>query len=174
VPTIWENQRKGIESPLFYYKNMIDKALIAELVNEKLTDDQFLVEVTVSSSNVIHIMVDSDTGISINQIAEISRFVDEKLDRETEDFELSVFSAGLSEPFSLLRQYKKNIGVEIDVLLTNGQKLIGLLKKADDQGIDLEVTTKEKTEGSKKKELVTRVHSIGFSEIKEAKQILKF
>jgi len=174
VPTIWENQRKGIESPLFYYKNMIDKALIAELVNEKLTDDQFLVEVTVSSSNVIHIMVDSDTGISINQIVEISRFVEEKLDRETEDFELSVFSAGLSEPFSLLRQYKKNIGVEIDILLTNGLKMNGLLKSADDQGIDLEVTTKEKAEGSKKKELVTRVHSIGFSEIKEAKQILKF
>ncbi len=153
---------------------MIDKALIAELVNDKLTEDQFLVEVTVSSSNVIHIMVDSDTGISINQIVEISRFVEEKLDRETEDFELSVFSAGLSEPFSLLRQYKKNIGVEIDVLMTNGQKMNGLLKNADDQGIDLEVTTKEKSEGSKKKELVTRVHSIGFSEIKEAKQILKF
>jgi len=153
---------------------MIDKALIAELVNDKLTEEQFLVEVTVSSSNVIHIMVDSDTGISINQIVEISRFVEEKLDRETEDFELSVFSAGLSEPFSLLRQYKKNIGVEIDVLMTNGQKMNGLLKNADDQGIDLEVTTKEKSEGSKKKELVTRVHSIGFSEIKEAKQILKF
>jgi ribosome maturation factor RimP len=153
---------------------MIDKALIAELVNEKLTDDQFLVEVTVSSSNVIHIMVDSDTGISINQIVEISRFVEEKLDRETEDFELSVFSAGLSEPFSLLRQYKKNIGLEIDVLLTNGLKLNGLLKNTNDQGIDLEVTTKEKTEGSKKKELVIRVHSIGYSEIKEAKQVLKF
>jgi len=158
VPTIWENQRKGIESPLFYYKNMIDKALIAELVNEKLTDDQFLVDVTVSSSNVIHIMVDSDTGISINQIVEISRFVEEKLDRETEDFELSVFSAGLSEPFRLVRQYKKNIGIEIDVLLNNGKKMSGLLKNADDQGIDLELTTKEKIEGSKKKEPVTRVN----------------
>ena len=174
MPTIWENQRKGIESPLFYYKNMIDKVLIAELVNEKLTDDQFLVEVTVSSSNVIHIMVDSDTGISINQIVEISRFVEEKLDRETEDFELSVYSAGLSEPFSLLRQYKKNIGVEIEVLFTNGQKLNGLLKNADELGIGLEVSTKEKIEGSKKKELLTRVHSIGYSEIKEAKQVLKF
>jgi ribosome maturation factor RimP len=153
---------------------MIDKALIAELVNEKLTADQFLVEVTVSSSNVIHIMVDSDTGISINQIVEISRYVEEKLDREAEDFELSVYSAGLSEPFSLLRQYKKNIGIEIDVLLANGQKLNGLLKNADDQGIDLEVSTKEKIEGSKKKELVTRVHHFEYSEIKEAKQVLKF
>jgi len=153
---------------------MIDKALIAELVNEKLTDDQFLVEVTVSSSNVIHIMVDSDTGISINQIVDISKYVEEKLDREAEDFELSVYSAGLSEPFSLLRQYKKNIGIEIDVLLTNGQKFNGLLKNADDQGIDLEVCTKEKIEGSKKKELVTRVHHFEYSEIKEAKQVLKF
>ena len=174
MPTIWENQRKGIESPLFYYKNMIDKALIADIVNEKLTEDQFLVDVTVSSSNVIHIMVDSDAGISINQIVEISRFVEDKLDRDAEDFELSVFSAGLSEPLSLVRQYKKNIGIEIDVLLTNGQKLSGLLKNADDLGIDLEVTTKEKAEGSKKKELVTRIHHFEYSEIKEAKQIIKF
>ena len=153
---------------------MIDKVKIAELVNEKLTDDQFLVDVTVSPSNVIDIMVDSDTGISINQIVEISRFVESNLDREVEDFELSVFSAGLSEPLSLVRQYKKNIDKEIDVLLTSGLKLTGILIKADDQGIDLEVTTKEKSEGSKKKELVTRVHSLGYPEIKEAKKVLKF
>ncbi|MBV5334344.1 MAG: ribosome assembly cofactor RimP [Sulfuricurvum sp.] len=153
---------------------MIDKVKIAELVNEKLTDDQFLVDVKVSSSNVIDIMVDSDTGISINQIVDISRFVESNLDREVEDFELSVFSAGLSEPLSLVRQYKKNIDKEIEVLLTNGQKLTGILIKADDQGIDLEVTTKEKSEGSKKKELVTRVHSLGYPEIKEAKKVLKF
>ena len=153
---------------------MIDKVLIAGIVNEKLTEDQFLVEVTVSSSNVIHVMVDSDSGISINQIVEISRFIEEKLDREVEDFELSVFSAGLSEPFSLVRQYKKNIGKEIEVLLTNGQKLTGVLTKADDQGIDLEVITKEKAEGSKKKEFITRIHPIDYSDIKEAKKILKF
>jgi ribosome maturation factor RimP len=153
---------------------MIDKVKIVELVNEKLTDDQFLVGVTVSSSNVIHVMVDSDTGISINQIVEISRFVESNLDREVEDFELSVFSAGLSEPLSLVRQYKKNKDKEIEVLLTSGQKLAGILIKADDQGIDLEVTTKEKSEGSKKKELVTRVHSLGYPEIKEAKKVLKF
>jgi len=153
---------------------MIDKTKIAELVNEKLTDDQFLVDVTVSSSNVIHVMVDSDTSISINQIVEISRFVESNLDREVEDFELSVFSAGLSEPFALVRQYKKNVGTEIEVLLTSGQKLTGMLIKADDQGIDLEVTTKEKSEGSKKKELVTRVHTLGYPEIKETKKVLKF
>ncbi|HAH22563.1 MAG TPA: ribosome assembly cofactor RimP [Prolixibacteraceae bacterium] len=153
---------------------MIDKARIAELVNEKIADDQFLVDVTVSSGNDIHIMVDSDTGISINQIVEISRYVESKLDREAEDFELSVYSAGLTEPFRLIRQYKKNKDQEIEVLLTNGQKLNGLLIGVEDQGIDLEVTTKEKPEGSKKKELVTRVHHLGYSEIKEAKQILKF
>lgn len=153
---------------------MIDKSKIAQLVNEKLTDDQFLVDVTVSSSDVIHVMVDSDTAISINQIVEISRHIENNLDREIEDFELSVFSAGLSEPLRLVRQYKKNMDKELDVVLNSGQKLTGILKKADDQGIDLEVTTKEKTEGSKKKELVTRVHSFEYSEIKEAKKIIKF
>lgn len=153
---------------------MIDKTKIAEFVNEKIADDQFLVDVTISSGNEIHIMVDSDTGISINQIVEISRYVESKLDRDAEDFELSVFSAGLSEPFRLIRQYKKNEGKEIEVLLANGQKLIGLLIGVDDQGINLEVTTKEKPEGLKKKELVTKVHHLEYSEIKEAKKILKF
>jgi ribosome maturation factor RimP len=153
---------------------MIDKVKIAALVNEKLTEDQFLVEVTVSSSNVIHIMVDSDQGISINQIVELSRYVENNLDREAEDFELSVFSAGLSEPFRLFRQYKKNEGTEIDVLLTDGQKLAGLLLKADELGIDLEVTTKEKIEGTKKRELVTKVHHFDYPEIKETKKVLKF
>lgn len=153
---------------------MIDKTKIAEIVNEKLTDDQFLVDVTVSASNVIHVMVDSDTNISINQIVEISRHVESNLDREADDFELSVFSAGLTEPFRLVRQYKKSINTEIELLLVSGLKMIGLLTKADDQGVDLEVTTKEKIEGSKKKELVTRVHHLEYSEIKEAKKILKF
>ena len=153
---------------------MIEKVKIAELVNEKLTDDQFLVDVTVSASNVIHVMVDSDTAISINQIVEISRYVESNLDREAEDFELSVFSAGLSEPFRLVRQYKKNVGTEIDLLLANGQKLSGKLIAADEQGVELETATKEKVEGSKRKELVIRVHKFDYQEIKEAKKILKF
>lgn len=153
---------------------MIDKNKIADIVKEKLTSDQFLVDVNVSATNVINIMVDSDSGISINQIVEISRFVESNLDREEEDFELSVFSAGLTEPFHLLRQYKKNIDTEIEVLYKNGQKISGILKSANESVIELEVTTKEKVEGSKKKELVTRVHSIDYSEIKEAKKILKF
>lgn len=153
---------------------MIDKAKVAHIVNETLTGELFLVDVTVSSNNEIHIMVDSDSGLSINQIVEISRYVESHLDREAEDFELSVFSAGLSEPFKLVRQYKKNQGKEIEVLLTNGQKLTGLLTEVGDQAIDLEVTTKEKPEGSKKKELVTRIHHLEYSEIKEAKKIFKF
>ncbi len=153
---------------------MIDKNKIAELINEKLTDDQFLVEVTVSATNVINIMVDSDTNLSINQIVELSRYVEGKLDRDAEDFELSVFSAGLTEPFRLIRQYKKNLGSEVDVLLTSGIKMNGILVMADDDGIGLEVTTKEKIEGYKKKELVKRVHNFVYQEIKEAKKILKF
>lgn len=153
---------------------MIEKAAVAHIVNETLTEEQFLVDVTVSSNNEIQVMVDSDSGLSINQIVEISRYVESKLDREKEDFELSVFSAGLTEPFKLVRQYKKNLGKEIEVLLTNGQKLTGLLTEVAEQAISLEVTTKEKLEGSKKKELVKRVHQLGYSEIKEAKKILKF
>jgi ribosome maturation factor RimP len=153
---------------------MIDKAKIAEFVNEKLAGDQFLVDVTVSATNVIHVMVDSDSGISIDQIVDISRYVEGKLDRDAEDFELSVFSAGLTEPFRLVRQYRKNVGNQIGLVLTNGQKLIGTLLKADNQAIELETTSKEKIEGSKKKELVKQIRQFRYSEIKEAKTIIKF
>lgn len=153
---------------------MIAKEKIANLVAEKLTDDQFLVDITVSPMNVIHVMVDSDKAITINQIVEISRHVENGLDREVEDFELSVFSAGLTEPFKLVRQYKKNVGNEITLLLADGQKLTGLLKAANDELVQLEVTSKEKVEGSKKKELVTRIHSFQYPDIKEAKRIIKF
>ena len=153
---------------------MIAKEKIANLVAEKLTDDQFLVDITVSPMNVIHVMVDSDKAITINQIVEISRHVENGLDREVEDFELSVFSAGLTEPFKLVRQYKKNVGNEITLLLADGQKLTGLLKAVNDELVQLEVTSKEKVEGSKKKELVTRIHSFQYPDIKEAKRIIKF
>lgn len=153
---------------------MIAKERIIELTNEKLSSDQFLVDVTVSSSNVIHVMVDSDGLISINQIVELSRHIESGLDRDEEDFELSVFSAGLTEPFRLVRQYKKNLGKEIEVLLMNGKKLIGLITKADVEAIEMEVMTKFKPAGSKKNELVLEVHQIKYSEIKEAKKIIKF
>ncbi len=153
---------------------MINKSTIITLIEEKLTEDQFIVEVEVSPANQISVQIDSENGISIDDCVAISRQIEGNLDREEEDFELQVSSAGLGQPFKVFRQYTKNIGREIEVVLKDGQKLEGILKGVQETSFELETSKKEKIEGKKKKELVTRVLSIAFDEAKTVKNIIKF
>ncbi len=153
---------------------MIDRNLVIQLTKEKLRQDQFIVEVTVSQANQIFVLLDSDSGITIDDCITISRYIESKLDREAEDFELQVSSSGLGQPFKVHRQYIRNLGNEVEVVLTNGQKLTGILKSADETGFDLEISKNEKVEGQKKKQLVTRIQRISFDETKTVKNIVKF
>ena len=153
---------------------MIDKNKIVELVEEKLTEDQFIVSIDVSPSNQISVLLDSDKGITIRDCVNISRQIEGNLDRESEDFELNVSSSGLGQPFKILRQYKKNIGKEIEVVLKDGRKVEGILKQVDEDGFELETSKKEKVEGKKKKELIVSLIPIKFDEAKTVKNIIKF
>ncbi|MGD9928669.1 MAG: ribosome assembly cofactor RimP [Mangrovibacterium sp.] len=153
---------------------MIDRNKIIQLIEEKLTDDQFIVEVEVSPANQISVLLDSETGITIDHCIQISRQIEHNLDREAEDFELQVSSSGLGQPFRVQRQFLKNIGQEVEVVLKNGQKLEGILKQTGEDGFELEITKAEKVEGKKKKELVTQLHRISFDEAKTVKNIIKF
>lgn len=153
---------------------MIDKEKVIRLAEEKLEEGQFLVEVSVSATNVIHVVIDGMHGVNIAKCVEVSRNVEHNLDRETEDFELEVASAGLGQPFKVHRQYEKNLGREIEVLGIDGLKTSGKLVQVTDQNIELEVSKKEKVEGKKTKQLVISTVSFSFEEIKEAKNIIKF
>lgn len=153
---------------------MIDKDTIVQLIEDKLAEDQFIVEIEVSPSNQIMVTLDSDTGITIDHCVQISRLLEENLDREVEDFELQVSSAGLGQPFKVHRQFEKNTGEEVEVVLTNGEKMEGVLKSANQEGIELETNKREKVEGHKKKQLITRIHRIAFDEAKTVKNIIKF
>jgi ribosome maturation factor RimP len=153
---------------------MIDRNLIIQLTEEKLKEDQFIVEVTVGQANQISVLLDSDAGITIDDCIKVSRHIEGTLDRETEDFELQVSSAGLGQPYKVHRQYLKNLGKEVEVVLTNGQKQTGVLKNADESGFDLEVSKNEKVDGQKKKQLVTHTLRISFDEAKTVKNIVKF
>jgi ribosome maturation factor RimP len=153
---------------------MIEKGKIITLIEEKLTEDQFIVEVEVSPANQISVLIDSEKGISIDDCVTISRQIEGNLDREEEDFELQVSSAGLGQPFKVFRQYTKNIGREIEVVLKDGQKMEGILKAVQETSFELESSKKEKVEGKKKKELVTSIHTIAFDEAKTVKNIIKF
>ena len=154
---------------------MIDKNIISQLVNEKLaSSDHYLVDVMIKPGNLIVIEIDNDEGVCIDDCAELSRYVESHLDREVEDYELEVGSAGITSPFKVLRQYIKNIGNEVEMLLKSGVKLSGVLKAADEKGVVVTVEKQVKPEGAKRKVTVEEDLSYTFEEIKYTKYLIRF
>ena len=153
---------------------MITKEKISELVGEKLEENQFLVDVRVSPSQVIHVEIDSLDGVTINDCVAVSRYVESHLDRETDDFELQVSSPGIDQYFKVNRQYLRHVGRELDVVTQQGEEFRGLLTEAGETGVVLEVTFREKKEGERKKQLVTRKVPFAYEDIKRAKVVISF
>ena len=153
---------------------MIDKAIVKQLVEEKLDDKMFLVEIAVNERNVINVFVDSYDGLTIEQCINISRHIEHSFDREEEDFELQVSSPGLSEKFKVKQQFFKYTGRAIDVVTTSGIEMEGNILSANDEGIILETSAREIVEGSKKKQLVVKQHHLKYDEIKSAKAVISF
>jgi len=168
---------QGTESPVLLNpsETMITKEQVVKVVTPKIDEEGlFLVEVTVSPSNQIMVFIDGDKGVTIDQCISVSRFIEQNLDREVEDYELDVSSAGLDLPLKVLKQYIKNIGRTVDVVLVNGQKLNGKLVSANDEGIGLEVEKSAILEGKKRKQLVTETLMLKYSEIKSTKIVVSF
>ena len=154
---------------------MIDKRVIEQLVEEKLaSSSNYLVSVEVQPGNIIVVEIDNDDAVSIDDCVELSRYIEEHLDRNAEDFELEVGSAGITSPFKVLRQYKKNIGNEVEVLTKNGVKLTGLLKSADEEGFVVTVTKQVKPEGAKRKVTIEEDLPYTYNEIKYTKYLIRF
>jgi len=154
---------------------MIEKEIIQNLVEEKLKGtDYYLVDVSVTPDNQISVEIDNDHGVSIDDCVDLSRYIDGNLDRETDDFELEVGSSGVTSPFKILRQYQKNLGNEVEMLLKSGIKLVGILKAADENGATITVEKKVKIEGAKRKETVLEDQVYSFDEIKYTKYLIRF
>mgnify|MGYP003223399319 CR=1 FL=1 len=132
--------------------------------------DLFLVDLKVSPDNSI----DSLKGINVDSCVTLSKQLDAKLDRDTEDFELTVSSAGIGYPFKVTQQYEKNLGNQVEVKLQNGGKLQGTLKSHSITGIVIECEEKVAVEGKKKKSIVKVEKEIHFTDIKEVKDIVVF
>jgi ribosome maturation factor RimP len=153
---------------------MIDSDLVKKLVEEKLDDKMFLVEIAVNERNVINIYVDSYDGLTIDQCINISRHVEHSLDRDEEDFELQVSSPGLSAKFKVKEQYYKYVGRPVEVVTTDNVELEGVILSATEEGIILETSARELVEGHKKKQLVVKQHHLKFEEIKSATAVISF
>ena len=132
---------------------MITKDQIANLTNEALADsDRFLVDVKVKPNNVIEVYVDSDTAVSIDHCVEVSRFIESRMDRDVEDFELSVMSYGLSGALKMDRQLQKYLGKEVEVKTKEQGKFQGTLVGFDEENVEIK-PAQRKTSKKKNAEL---------------------
>lgn len=148
---------------------MKDKNFIEEKVKEILgKEDLFLVEVKVSKNNNIQVFIDGDNGVKIQDCIDLSRQLEECLDRESEDFELSVLSFGLEEPLKMQRQYVKNIGRSLQVE-TEETSVTGVLISAEDECFTIELKKKNKKNTENENQKVYK-----YSEIKSAKVVISF
>lgn len=168
---------RGLHKPLFYFLKfaMIEKSKVCHLVEEWLEGkDYFLVDVTVSIDNKIAVEIDHAEGVWIEDCVELSRYIESKLDREVEDYELEVGSAGIGQPFKVLQQYKNYIGCEVEVLAADGKKYIGLLKEVNEENFVLTVAKKVKLEGEKRPKMVEEDLTFAYNEIKYTKYLINF
>ncbi len=154
---------------------MIDKNIVKDLVEQWLEGkDYFLTDLTISPDNRIVVEIDHEEGVWIEDCVELSRFIESHLDREQEDFELEVGSAGIGQPFKVLRQYEIHQGERVEVLTTEGRKLQGVLGNVTEQGFTLTVEEKVREEGAKRPKLVEREIPFSFNEVKHTKYIIDF
>ncbi|QRX64910.1 ribosome assembly cofactor RimP [Dysgonomonadaceae bacterium zrk40] len=154
---------------------MIDKNMLITLTEEYLKDTtNYLVDLTLGSDNSIIVEIDNDEGVDIDQCAALSRHIEGQLDRDSEDFELTVTSAGLTSPFKTVRQYRKYEGKEVEVLTRTGVKHSGILRSSDDEGFTLTVTRKVKPEGAKRKQEVEEDLRFSYDDVKHTKYLIRF
>ena len=124
--------------------------------------------------NEVELTVDGDASVGIDACASLSRAIEAELDREEEDFSLTVMSAGIGSELRSLRQYRRLVGSPVEVLLANGVKILAKLDAVDEQGITLSYEEKQTVEGRKRKQLVTVSRTYPFAEIKYTKEWLDF
>ena len=150
--------------------------MIDNLVNQWLEDkDYFLVDIEISSDDRIVVEIDHADGVWIEDCVQLSRFIEEHLNRDDEDYELEVGSAGLGQPFKVKQQYVNFIGKEVEVLDADGKKLKGVLKAVEDND-DFTITVKEKVkkEGAKRPTIEDVDKTFNINSVKYTKYLISF
>ncbi len=149
---------------------MITKEIITKIIDENfIGTDKFIVDVRVGGGNKIVIEIDSEAGVKVSDCVSLHRFIESKLNRDVEDFDLTVSSPGIEEPFKILLQYKKYVGKGVRVVLNNGIVNEGRLKAANEKGIEISQEKMEKI--NKKKHYSINQIPILFEQIKKTSLI---
>ena len=154
---------------------MIDKNVVKKLVDEWLQDQEyFLVDIEISPDNRIVVEIDHADGVWIEDCVALSRYIEVRLSRDDEDYELEVGSAGLGQPFKVPQQYINFVGKEVEVLDADGIKVKGILKAVDGNDFTVGVEEKVKVEGKKRPVKMEVDHVYQMDKVKYTKYIISF
>ena len=154
---------------------MIDKNVVKKLVEEWLAGKEyFLVGIEISQDDKIVVEIDHADGVWIEDCVDLSKYIEDHLSRDEEDYELEVGSAGLGQPFKVPQQYVNFIGKEIEVLDKGGKKHRGLLKAVDGDQFTVAIPEKVKIEGKKRPVIQEVEHTFGMNDVKYAKYLIQF
>ena len=154
---------------------MIEKKLVESLVSQWLEGkNYFLTDLTISADNRIVVEIDSYSSVSIDDCVRLNGIIESHFDRDVEDYELEVGSAGLTSPLRVKAQYDKNVGNPVEVLTAAGRKLKGELKEAGATDFTIVVSRKVKPEGAKRPVMVDEDVTLKYDEIKNTKYLIEF
>lgn len=154
---------------------MIDKNVVKKLVDEWLEGKEyFLVDIQISADAKIVVEIDHADGVWIEDCVELSKFIEERLSRDEEDYELEVGSAGLGQPFKVPQQYINFIGKEVEVLDQDRRKIRGILKSVEGEKFVVSVNEKVQVEGKKRPVKMDVDHEYDMNGVKYTKYIISF
>jgi ribosome maturation factor RimP len=154
---------------------MINKDTVRSIVEEWLDGKEyFLVDIEISPDDRIVVEIDHADGVWIEDCVELSRFIEDHLSRDEEDYELEVGSAGLGQPFKVAQQYHCFVGKDVEVLDADGKKYKGVLKAVEGNDFTVTVQEKQKMEGKKRPQLVDTDHTFQMDKVKYTKYLINF
>lgn len=165
---------RGWVSPSFLFITMKQADILKQAAGEWADrNGLFVVSIEISRDNDVDVTIDADErDITLDDCVAMTGYIQEKVDRDVEDYSLTIGSAGLSSPFKVPRQYKKFVGSEIQITRLGGERIKATLLAADDSGVD--ISWQKKGEGKGKKAMETVTEHLDYNEIKTAKPIIKF
>lgn len=154
---------------------MINKDTVRSIVEEWLDGKEyFLVDIEINPDDRIVVEIDHADGVWIEDCVELSRFIEDHLSRDEEDYELEVGSAGLGQPFKVAQQYHCFVGKDVEVLDADGKKYKGVLKAVEGNDFTVTVQEKQKVEGKKRPQLVETDYTFQMDKVKYTKYLINF
>ena len=149
--------------------------IINALSSEVSARGLYIVDVSINKDNEIEVIIEKKEGIvELDDCVAMSRYFETCFDREKEDYSLTMSSAGLDQPFKVLKQYLKAVGSKVEVQLKGGRKMVAVLEAADEESITLKYSAKEAVEGKKKKELVEHVDRFTMDQVNAVRPYIEF